>query len=129
MLSFLKLLVLCRLGSKPLLASIGRLPTMLGSAQYAQGAMGVPKVTFKKYEPLKDEHFEVRNERLKRPLSPYLYSVVNYPKLTSTLSITHRITGKTNFYSIFFIVLVCLSCLIRIKTGYSDLVTNSNVYK
>ncbi|XP_049872823.1 succinate dehydrogenase cytochrome b560 subunit, mitochondrial-like [Pectinophora gossypiella] len=80
-----------RLCGKSMLASIGRVPTVLSSAQYAQAAAGAPKITFKKYEEPKQEHFDIKNERLNRPLSPHLsiYQV----QLTTTLSITHRATG------------------------------------
>ncbi|KOB66293.1 Succinate dehydrogenase C [Operophtera brumata] len=78
-----------RLGSNSVLASISRFPATLSTAKYAQAAG--PKVTFKKYEASKDEHHDIRNERLNRPLSPHL-TIYEY-QLTSMLSITHRITG------------------------------------
>ncbi|XP_073955516.1 succinate dehydrogenase, subunit C [Choristoneura fumiferana] len=80
-----------RLGTKSVLANLSRLPTLLSTAQYAQAAAGAPKLTFKKYEPPIQEHYDVKNARLSRPLSPHL--TIYQPQLTSMLSITHRITG------------------------------------
>lgn len=83
-----------RLGSKSVLASISRFPaTPLSTAKYAQAA--VPKITFKKYEAPQDEHHDIRNERLNRPMSPHL-TIYEY-QLTSILSITHRITGNHSY--------------------------------
>ncbi|XP_013192635.2 succinate dehydrogenase cytochrome b560 subunit, mitochondrial [Amyelois transitella] len=79
-----------RLASKPVLSSLSRFPTILGTAQYAQAA-GVPKITYKPYAPPNEEHHDIRNERLKRPMSPHL--TIYAPQLTSMLSITHRAAG------------------------------------
>ncbi|CAG4974994.1 unnamed protein product [Parnassius apollo] len=79
-----------RLSSKPVLASLGRLPLTLNTAHYAQAA-SVPKITFKKFEPPKPEHYDDKNARLKRPMSPHL--TIYSPQLTSMLSITHRVAG------------------------------------
>lgn len=79
-----------RLGARSVLGNVSRLPNLLGTAQYAQAA-GVPKITFKKFEPEKIEHHDIRNERLHRPMSPHL--TIYAPQLTSMLSITHRIAG------------------------------------
>lgn len=83
-----------RLGSRSLLSTIGRIPTTLNSSQYAQAAAGAPKITFQKAELPKTEHYDDKNARLNRPLSPHLsiYEI----QLTTTLSITHRATGKFN---------------------------------
>lgn len=78
-----------RLGSKPVLASLCRFPATLSAAKYAQAA--VPKLTFKKFESPVDVHPDIRNELLKRPLSPHL-TIYEF-QLTSMLSITHRATG------------------------------------
>ncbi|CAH1636605.1 unnamed protein product [Spodoptera littoralis] len=80
-----------RLGSRSLLASINKVPTVLGSVNYAQAAAGAPKIVFKKFEPPKIEHHDDRNARLKRPMSPHLS--IYAPQLTSILSVTHRATG------------------------------------
>ncbi|XP_026748895.1 succinate dehydrogenase cytochrome b560 subunit, mitochondrial-like [Galleria mellonella] len=80
-----------RLGTKPVLSTISKFPTVLSAAQYAQAAAGVPKITYKKFEPPKPEHHDIRNERLQRPLSPHL--TIYAPQLTSMLSITHRAAG------------------------------------
>ncbi|KAI5637698.1 succinate dehydrogenase/Fumarate reductase transmembrane subunit domain-containing protein [Phthorimaea operculella] len=80
-----------RLGGKSVLSTVGRVPTVLGSSQYAQMAAGIPKISIKKYEPPQEEHFDVRNARLNRPMSPHL--TIYQPQLTSMLSITHRIAG------------------------------------
>lgn len=66
------------------------MPLFLNTAHYAQ-VSAVPKITFKKYEPPKPEHYDDKNERLKRPLSPHL--TIYSPQLTSMLSITHRAAG------------------------------------
>ncbi|PZC86816.1 succinate dehydrogenase cytochrome b560 subunit, mitochondrial-like [Helicoverpa zea] len=79
-----------RLGSRSVLASLNKVPTVLASANYAQAA-GVPKIVYKKYEAPKLEHHDDRNARLKRPMSPHL--TIYAPQLTSILSITHRTTG------------------------------------
>ncbi|XP_068617512.1 succinate dehydrogenase cytochrome b560 subunit, mitochondrial-like [Battus philenor] len=79
-----------RLCAKPVIANLRRLPVVLNTAQYAQAA-AVPKVTFKKFEPPKPEHYDDKNARLKRPLSPHL--TIYSPQLTSMLSITHRAAG------------------------------------
>ncbi|XP_014355911.2 succinate dehydrogenase cytochrome b560 subunit, mitochondrial [Papilio machaon] len=79
-----------RLSAKPILASLGRLPLTLKSAHYAQAA-AVPKVNFKKYEPPKPEHYDDKNARLKRPLSPHL--TIYAPQLTTLLSVSHRAAG------------------------------------
>ncbi|KPI94089.1 PREDICTED: succinate dehydrogenase cytochrome b560 subunit, mitochondrial-like [Papilio xuthus] len=79
-----------RLSARPVLASLGRLPLALNSAHYAQAA-ALPKVNFKKYEAPKPEHYDDKNARLKRPLSPHL--TIYAPQLTSILSITHRTAG------------------------------------
>ncbi|XP_063826689.1 succinate dehydrogenase cytochrome b560 subunit, mitochondrial-like [Ostrinia nubilalis] len=80
-----------RLGTKSLLSTLGRFPATLSSVNYAQAAAGVPKVTYKKFEPSQLEHHDVRNERLKRPMSPHL--TIYAPQLTSMTSITHRVAG------------------------------------
>ncbi|XP_047990407.1 succinate dehydrogenase cytochrome b560 subunit, mitochondrial-like [Leguminivora glycinivorella] len=79
-----------RLGAKSMISNLNRLPSLLGTAQYAQAA-SVPKISFKKFEPLNVEHHDIRNERLKRPLSPHL-TIYSFP-LPAMLSITHRATG------------------------------------
>lgn len=84
-----------------MLSTIGRIPTVLSRAQYAQAAAGAPKITIQKAEPPKQEHYDDKNARLKRPLSPHLsiYEI----QLTTTLSITHRTTGKfTTLYKILY---------------------------
>ncbi|XP_026318917.1 succinate dehydrogenase cytochrome b560 subunit, mitochondrial-like [Hyposmocoma kahamanoa] len=80
-----------KLGGRSVLSTIGRIPCILSRAQYAQTAAGVPKITIQKAEPPKEEHYDNKNERLKRPLSPHL-SIYAF-QMTSTLSITHRATG------------------------------------
>ncbi|CAD0201902.1 unnamed protein product [Chrysodeixis includens] len=80
-----------RLGSKSVLASLNKIPSILGSVNYAQAAAGVPKIVFKPYQEPKIEHHDDRNARLKRPMSPHL--TIYSPQLTSMLSITHRTTG------------------------------------
>lgn len=77
-----------------MLGNLSRFPTLLSSAQYAQAAAGAPKLTFKKYEPPLQEHHDVKNARLSRPLSPV---IIYQPQLTTILSITHRISGETCF--------------------------------
>ncbi|KAI8421519.1 hypothetical protein MSG28_009562 [Choristoneura fumiferana] len=72
-----------RLGTKSVLANLSRLPTLLSTAQYAQAAAGAPKLTFKKYEPPIQEHYDVKNARLSRPLSPHL--TIYQPQLTSMM--------------------------------------------
>uniref|UniRef100_A0A2A4IX83 Uncharacterized protein n=1 Tax=Heliothis virescens TaxID=7102 RepID=A0A2A4IX83_HELVI len=79
-----------RLGSRSVLASLNKVPTVLASANYAQAA-GIPKIVFKKYEEPKLEHHDDRNARLKRPMSPHLS--IYAPQLTSVLSVSHRATG------------------------------------
>ncbi|XP_072932535.1 succinate dehydrogenase cytochrome b560 subunit, mitochondrial-like [Epargyreus clarus] len=78
-----------RLASQSLLSNLRKFPSTLCNVQYASTA--VPKVTFKKYEPPKQEHHDIRNARLNRPLSPHL-TIYSF-QLTSMLSITHRATG------------------------------------
>ncbi|KAJ8716491.1 hypothetical protein PYW07_003118 [Mythimna separata] len=78
-----------RLGSRSLLASFNKVPSVLGSVNYAQAA--APKIVFKKFEEPKEEHHDDRNARLKRPMSPHL--TIYQPQLTSMLSITHRTSG------------------------------------
>ncbi|KAJ0183139.1 hypothetical protein K1T71_001115 [Dendrolimus kikuchii] len=80
-----------RLGSKSVLATLSRFPTTLSNAQFAQAAAGAPKITFKKFEPPVQEHHDVRNEKLNRPLSPHL-TIYRF-QLTAMLSITHRASG------------------------------------
>ncbi|CAH4037963.1 succinate dehydrogenase cytochrome b560 subunit, mitochondrial-like [Pieris brassicae] len=79
-----------RLSNKSLLGSLAKLRPALRTAQYAQSAT-VPKISFKPYEPPKDEHFDLKNERLNRPMSPHL--TIYKPQLTSLLSVTHRAAG------------------------------------
>ncbi|XP_038214230.1 succinate dehydrogenase cytochrome b560 subunit, mitochondrial-like [Zerene cesonia] len=79
-----------RLGSNSLLGNLAKLRTAVGRAQYAQSA-AVPKISFKRYEPPKEEHHDVRNARLQRPMSPHL--TIYKPQLTSILSVTHRAAG------------------------------------
>ncbi|XP_075975203.1 succinate dehydrogenase cytochrome b560 subunit, mitochondrial-like [Anticarsia gemmatalis] len=78
-----------RFGSKPVLTTLNRFPSMLGSLNYAQAA--TPKIVIKKFEEPKVEHHDIRNERLKRPLSPHL-TIYAFP-LPAMMSITHRATG------------------------------------
>ncbi|XP_059054747.1 succinate dehydrogenase cytochrome b560 subunit, mitochondrial-like [Achroia grisella] len=80
-----------RLGTKSVFSTINKFPTVLGTAQYAQAAGAIPKITYKKYEEPKPEHHDIRNEKLNRPLSPHL--TIYSPQLTSMLSITHRAAG------------------------------------
>ncbi|CAG9787908.1 unnamed protein product [Diatraea saccharalis] len=80
-----------RLGSKSMLAAINRFPNTLVKVNYAQAASGVPKISFKKFEPTQEEHHDIRNAKLKRPMSPHL--TIYAPQLTSMLSITHRTAG------------------------------------
>lgn len=84
----------CRLGGRSVLSTIGRFPSILNRAQYAQAAAGVPKITIQKADPPKQEQYDDKNARLKRPLSPHL-SIYEL-QLTSTLSLTHRATGMFN---------------------------------
>lgn len=74
-----------------MLSTLTRFPATLSTANYAQAAAGVPKISFKKFEAPKDEHHDIRNARLKRPMSPHL--TIYAPQLTSMLSITHRAAG------------------------------------
>ena len=80
-----------RLGNKSVLAALSRFPATLSTVNYAQAAAGVPKITFKNFEPPKEEHHDIKNARLSRPLSPHL-TIYSF-QLTSMLSITHRTTG------------------------------------
>ncbi|XP_034829430.1 succinate dehydrogenase cytochrome b560 subunit, mitochondrial-like [Maniola hyperantus] len=79
-----------RLGNTALLGNLAKFRTALGTATYAQAA-SVPKITIKKFEPPKEEHYDIKNERLNRPLSPHL--TIYQFQLTTVLSITHRTTG------------------------------------
>ncbi|XP_026498570.1 succinate dehydrogenase cytochrome b560 subunit, mitochondrial-like [Vanessa tameamea] len=79
-----------RLASSSTLGNLAKFRTALGTVSYAQAA-SIPKITFKKFEPPKDEHHDLRNERLNRPLSPHL-TIYKF-QLTSMLSITHRAAG------------------------------------
>lgn len=102
MLQFLLMPKSCRLASKSVLANLSRFPTTLSTAQFAQAAAGAPKLTFKKFEPPVQEHHDVRNEKLNRPLSPHL-TIYRF-QLTATLSITHRATGMVpSIFIAFFI--------------------------
>lgn len=84
-----------------MLASLNKIPKVLGSVNYAQAAAGVPKIVYKKFEEPKLEHHDIRNARLNRPMSPHL--TIYSPQLTSMLSITHRTTGicLISFLSLF----------------------------
>ncbi|KOB66292.1 Succinate dehydrogenase C [Operophtera brumata] len=95
-----------RLGSKSVLATIGRLPASVSTAQYAQAA--VPSVTFKKFEEPRVEHHDVKNTRLNRPLSPHM-TIYSFP-LPAMLSITHRASGiiLTTYASAMGIGALCL---------------------
>ncbi|CAB3227110.1 unnamed protein product [Arctia plantaginis] len=88
-----------RLSSRPVLTTLNRFPSLVGSVNYAQAAAGVPKIVYKKFEPPVEEHIDIRNEKLQRPLSPHLtiYSI----QLTTVLSITHRTSGilLTGYFS------------------------------
>lgn len=86
------LLFFFRLGSKSVLSTLSRFPTTLTTANYAQAAAGIPKITYKQFETPKEEHHDIRNARLNRPMSPHL--TIYAPQLTSMLSITHRAAGK-----------------------------------
>lgn len=87
------ILISCfRLGSRSVLASLSRFPARLNSVNYAQAASNAPKITFVKFEPPKEEHHDVRNAKLNRPLSPHL-TIYSF-QLTAVLSITHRATGE-----------------------------------
>ncbi|XP_028034043.1 succinate dehydrogenase cytochrome b560 subunit, mitochondrial-like [Bombyx mandarina] len=80
-----------RLGSRSVLASLSRFPARLNSVNYVQASSNAPKITFVKFEPPKEEHHDVRNAKLNRPLSPHL-TIYSF-QLTAVLSITHRATG------------------------------------
>ncbi|CAH0399700.1 unnamed protein product [Chilo suppressalis] len=80
-----------RLGSRSILSTLNRFPSVLTKVNYAQAASGVPKITYKKFEPPQEEHPDLRNAKLKRPMSPHL--TIYSPQLTSMLSITHRTAG------------------------------------
>ena len=73
-----------------MLASFNKIPSVLGSVNYAHAA--APKIVFKKFEEPKLEDHDDRNARLKRPMSPHL--TIYQPQLTTILSITHRTAGK-----------------------------------
>lgn len=77
-----------------MLATIGRFPASVSTAQYAQAA--VPSVTFKKAEEPRVEHYDVKNARLNRPLSPHM-TIYSFP-MPAMLSITHRASGKKQVY-------------------------------
>lgn len=79
-----------RLRAKSMRSIFNRFPYLLGTAQYAQAA-AVPKITFRKFEPVKMEHHDIRNECLNRPLSPHM-TIYSFP-LPAIMSITHRATG------------------------------------
>ncbi|XP_045449827.1 succinate dehydrogenase cytochrome b560 subunit, mitochondrial-like [Melitaea cinxia] len=79
-----------RLANGSMLGNLAKFRSSLGTVSYAQAA-SVPKITFKKFEPPQVEHIDIRNERLKRPLSPHL-TIYKF-QLTSVLSITHRTAG------------------------------------
>ncbi|CAG9562390.1 unnamed protein product [Danaus chrysippus] len=79
-----------RLGTKSVFGNLAKYRSALGTVSYAQSA-SVPKITFKNFEPPKEEHHDIKNERLKRPLSPHL-TIIEY-QLTSILSISHRFAG------------------------------------
>ncbi|KAL4707606.1 hypothetical protein ACJJTC_001651 [Scirpophaga incertulas] len=80
-----------RQGIKSLLSNTTKLSGMQGILNHAQFASAVPKITYKKFESTKEEHYDIRNENLKRPMSPHL--TIYSPQLTSMLSITHRTAG------------------------------------
>lgn len=80
-----------RLANKQLFANVNKISCLLNNVNYAQTAASVPKITFKPFEEPKEEPFDDKNARLKRPLSPHLsiYEI----QLTTALSITHRAAG------------------------------------
>lgn len=86
----LKDILYYRLGSKSGILNLGQIRSLQGSVRYAPAAL--PTMTIKKYEPPQIEHHDVRNERLKRPLSPHL-TIYKFP-LPAMLSISHRASGK-----------------------------------
>ncbi|CAH0720175.1 unnamed protein product, partial [Brenthis ino] len=79
-----------RLASNSMLGNLAKFRTAIGTATYAQAA-SIPKITFKKFEPPVEEHHDIRNAKLNRPLSPHL-TIYKF-QLTSVLSITHRTAG------------------------------------
>lgn len=89
-----------RLGTKSVFGNLAKYRSALGTVSYAQSA-AVPKITFKNFEPPKEEHHDIKNERLKRPLSPHL-TIIEY-QLTSILSISHRFAGGFMNHYIFLI--------------------------
>lgn len=119
--NILKMSFNCRLGSKSMLSTLTRFPATLSTANYAQAAAGVPKISFKKFEAPKDEHHDIRNARLKRPMSPHL--TIYAPQLTSMLSITHRAAGM---YFTFFLTCIYLHYL-HILTPSVDARSNGTV--
>ena len=95
-----------------MLANLAKCRSALGTATYAQAA-SIPKITYKKFESPQEEHHDIRNAKLNRPLSPHL-TIYKFP-FPSVLSITHRTTGILNLYlfSLSFLttVYICLNLI------------------
>lgn len=80
-----------RLSSKSAITTLNRFPSLFSNVSFAQASSAMPKMIIKKYEEPKEEHFEIRNEKLKRPLSPHL-TIYDFP-LPAMMSISHRASG------------------------------------